>query len=223
MMLPMCTRSCGRMGWPVARSARPATTCRTERPAPGHDDHSGLAIGDQLVGRFLQARRGPGTGPRPRRRPRGERVRPRPGHRKNRRDQNSGDAKDAAAGRVPDEAHSYLPNPSNFHLSVRTDLAGAELGFYRWLRILSVRGSHAEVCVEQDAGRGQGPLLRADQNGIVGSQAAGRVGVSLSCGSLWFIDAGSVSFIETPVSPRYLSQDDRIEIADGLACGEPVR
>jgi IS30 family transposase len=49
------------------------------------------------------------------------------------------------------------------------------------------------------------------------------VGVSLSCGSLWFIDAGRVSFIETPISPRYLTQDDRIEIADGLACGEPVK
>jgi hypothetical protein len=43
------------------------------------------------------------------------------------------------------------------------------------------------------------------------------VGVSLSCGSLWFIDAGRVAFIDVPVSPRFLSQDDRIEIADGLA------
>jgi IS30 family transposase len=49
------------------------------------------------------------------------------------------------------------------------------------------------------------------------------VGVSLSCGSLWFIDAGSVNFVETPISPRYLSQDDRIEIADRLARGEPVK
>ena len=47
--------------------------------------------------------------------------------------------------------------------------------------------------------------------------------MSLSCGSLWFIDAGRVSFIDTPISPRYLSQDDRIEIADGLARGEPVK
>jgi transposase, IS30 family len=59
--------------------------------------------------------------------------------------------------------------------------------------------------------------------GLSGSQAAERVGVSLSCGSLWFIDAGRVSFIETPISPRYLTQDDRIEIADGLARGEPVK
>ena len=61
------------------------------------------------------------------------------------------------------------------------------------------------------------------RTGLSGSEAAKRVGVSLSCGSLWFIDAGRVSFIETPISPRYLSQDDRIEIADGLSRGEPVR
>jgi transposase, IS30 family len=53
------------------------------------------------------------------------------------------------------------------------------------------------------------------RTGLSGSQAAKRVGVSLSCGSLWFIDAGRVSFIETPISPRYLSQDDRIEILTG--------
>jgi IS30 family transposase len=62
-------------------------------------------------------------------------------------------------------------------------------------------------------------LLR---RGLSGAEAARRVGVSLSCGSLWFIDAGGVSFVETSISPRYLSQDDRIEIADGLGRGEPV-
>jgi transposase, IS30 family len=61
------------------------------------------------------------------------------------------------------------------------------------------------------------------RTGLSGSAAAQQVGVSLSCGSLWFIDAGRVNFIETPISPRYLSQDDRIEIADGLARGEPVK
>ena len=61
------------------------------------------------------------------------------------------------------------------------------------------------------------------RTGLSGSAAAQEVGVSLSCGSLWFIDAGRVSFVETPISPRYLSQDDRIEIADGLAGGEPVK
>jgi IS30 family transposase len=47
--------------------------------------------------------------------------------------------------------------------------------------------------------------------------------VSLSCGSVWFTDAGSVDFIDAPINSRYLSQDDRIEIADGLAAGEPVK
>jgi IS30 family transposase len=61
------------------------------------------------------------------------------------------------------------------------------------------------------------------RTGLSGSAAAERVGVSLSCGSLWFLDAGRVSFIETPISSRYLSQDDRIEIADGLSRGETVK
>lgn len=61
------------------------------------------------------------------------------------------------------------------------------------------------------------------RTGLSGSAAANRVGVSLSCGSLWFIDAGQVSFVETAISPRYLSQDDRIEIAEGIAHGEPVK
>jgi IS30 family transposase len=61
------------------------------------------------------------------------------------------------------------------------------------------------------------------RSGLSGSEAAVRVGVSLSCGSLWFIDAGQVSFIDAPVSPRFFSQDDRIEIADGLARGERVK
>jgi IS30 family transposase len=61
------------------------------------------------------------------------------------------------------------------------------------------------------------------RQGLSGSTASQQVGVSLSCGSLWFIDAGSVNFIEKPISGRYLNQDDRIEIADGLAAGEPVK
>src|SRR3954469_8947230 len=63
-------------------------------------------------------------------------------------------------------------------------------------------------------------LIRQGWSGVIASSA---VGVSLSCGSLWFIDAGSVSFVETPISSRYLSQNDRIEIADGLGRGEPVK
>jgi IS30 family transposase len=60
------------------------------------------------------------------------------------------------------------------------------------------------------------------RQGMSGAAASARVGVSLSCGSLWFIDAGQVSFVETPISARYLSQDDRMEIAEGLARREPV-
>jgi len=63
-------------------------------------------------------------------------------------------------------------------------------------------------------------LIRAGRSGASASSA---VGVSLSCGSLWFIDAGSVSYVETPISSRYLSQDDRIEIANGLSRMEPVK
>lgn len=61
------------------------------------------------------------------------------------------------------------------------------------------------------------------RQGASGSAASQQVGVSLSCGSLWFIDAGSVTFIDKPISSRYLSQDDRIEIADGLRADEPVK
>lgn len=61
------------------------------------------------------------------------------------------------------------------------------------------------------------------RRGLSGAAASRQVGVSISCGSLWFIDAGSVKFIETPISSRYLTQDDRIEIADGLAAGEPIK
>jgi IS30 family transposase len=66
--------------------------------------------------------------------------------------------------------------------------------------------------------------FRLIREGMKGAEAARRVGVSTSCGSLWFLDAGSVTVNETtPISPRFLSQDDRIEIADGLAAGESVK
>lgn len=61
------------------------------------------------------------------------------------------------------------------------------------------------------------------RKGWKGAAAARAVGVSISCGSVWFVDSGRVSFVETPISSRYLSQDDRIEIADGLTHGEPVK
>ena len=61
------------------------------------------------------------------------------------------------------------------------------------------------------------------RQGLSGSRASLAVGVSLSCGSKWFVDAGGVSFIEKPVSGRFINQDDRIEIADGLANGTGVK
>jgi hypothetical protein len=59
--------------------------------------------------------------------------------------------------------------------------------------------------------------------GVRGARAAAQVGVSLSCGSVWFIDAGSVHMIDTPISSRFLSQNDRIEIADGLGHSVPIK
>ncbi|MGH3501007.1 MAG: IS30 family transposase [Nocardioidaceae bacterium] len=61
------------------------------------------------------------------------------------------------------------------------------------------------------------------RQGLRGAEAARRVGVSMSCGSVWFLEAGAVNMIEKPISGRYLSQDDRIEIADGIDRGEPVK
>lgn len=61
------------------------------------------------------------------------------------------------------------------------------------------------------------------RQGASGAAASRGVGVSLSCGSVWFIDAGSVSFVDKSISGRYLTQGDRIEIAGGLAGGEPVK
>jgi hypothetical protein len=60
------------------------------------------------------------------------------------------------------------------------------------------------------------------RSGVRGSVAAREVGVSLSCGSVWFVEAGRVHLIERPINRRYFNQDDRIEIADGLAVGRPV-
>jgi IS30 family transposase len=58
------------------------------------------------------------------------------------------------------------------------------------------------------------------RQGLKGAAAARRVGVSTSCGSLWFLDAGGMLIKDPgPVSSRFLDQDDRIAIADGLAAG----
>src|SRR5512144_1946390 len=60
--------------------------------------------------------------------------------------------------------------------------------------------------------------------GYKGAAAARKVGVSTSCGSLWFIDAGSMIVPGPgPISPRFLTQEDRIAIADGLHAKQTVK
>ncbi|MFD9418819.1 helix-turn-helix domain-containing protein [Streptomyces goshikiensis] len=62
------------------------------------------------------------------------------------------------------------------------------------------------------------------REGHRGAAAARMVGVSTSCGSLWFIDAGSMTVPDPgPISTRFLTQDDRITIADGLQSKLPVK
>jgi IS30 family transposase len=59
------------------------------------------------------------------------------------------------------------------------------------------------------------------REGHKGAEAARRVHVSTSCGSLWFLDAGGVLVPDPgPISPRFLTQDDRIAIADGVRSGD---
>jgi IS30 family transposase len=60
--------------------------------------------------------------------------------------------------------------------------------------------------------------------GLKGAAAAREVGVSTSCGSKWFIEAGSMIVPDPgPISPRFLTQDDRIAIADGLHARQSVK
>jgi IS30 family transposase len=62
------------------------------------------------------------------------------------------------------------------------------------------------------------------RQGHKGAKAARMVGVSTSCGSLWFLDAGGVLVPDPgPISPRFLTQDDRIAIADGVRSGASAK
>ncbi len=62
------------------------------------------------------------------------------------------------------------------------------------------------------------------REGRKGAAAARWVGVSTSRGSLWFIDAGSMLVPDPgPISGRFLTQDERIAIADGLQAKQPVK
>jgi IS30 family transposase len=57
------------------------------------------------------------------------------------------------------------------------------------------------------------------RGGLKGAAAARRVGVSTSAGSVWFIKAGRMLLPDKPIDDRYLTQDDRITIAEGLLAG----
>jgi transposase, IS30 family len=60
-------------------------------------------------------------------------------------------------------------------------------------------------------------LIRAGRKGAAAARA---VGVSTSCGSLWFLDAGGVIIADNgPVSLRFLTQDDRMWCAASLNAG----
>ncbi|WP_246019363.1 helix-turn-helix domain-containing protein [Saccharothrix australiensis] len=64
-------------------------------------------------------------------------------------------------------------------------------------------------------------LLR---QGYKGTATACVVGVSTSYGWLWFLDAGGVLVDDPgPISQRFLTQDDRITIADGLQARHEVK
>jgi IS30 family transposase len=64
-------------------------------------------------------------------------------------------------------------------------------------------------------------LLR---QGFKGAAAARQVGVSTSCGSLWFLDAGGMTVPERgAVSARFFSQNDRIAIADAVHAGRSLK
>ena len=62
------------------------------------------------------------------------------------------------------------------------------------------------------------------RQGMKGAAAARIVGVSTSCGSLWFLDAGGMLIPDPgPISPRFLTEEDRIVIADGLHAKQPIK
>lgn len=96
------------------------------------------------------------------------------------------------------------------------------LEFHRWLRT-----PRKEIVRMPRGGANRKPTAARRQyfelvrQGLKGAAAARQVGVSTSCGSKWFIEAGSMIIPDVSVSPRFLTQDDRIAIADGLRTGKP--
>jgi Helix-turn-helix domain len=85
------------------------------------------------------------------------------------------------------------------------------------------KGSRCRVGVEQGSRREEASVLRADparsewSGRIVGGRRVAELRV------MCFIDAGRVHFMEAPISPATCRKMIRIEIADGLARGEPVK
>src|SRR4030081_1799251 len=60
--------------------------------------------------------------------------------------------------------------------------------------------------------------------GYKGAAAARVVGVSTSCGSKWFLEAGGGHIPDPgPISSPFFTQDDRIAIADGLHAGQSMK
>ncbi|MER5927785.1 helix-turn-helix domain-containing protein [Streptomyces mirabilis] len=80
--------------------------------------------------------------------------------------------------------------------------------------------SHASWRSQPQADCRQAAVLRAGTSRTEGGCGSPPSGVSTSCGSKWFSEAGSTIIPDTPVSPRFLTQDDRIAIADGLRAGK---
>lgn len=99
------------------------------------------------------------------------------------------------------------------------------LEFYRWLRTFRRR----DVRVPRSAHNKMPTSVKKRyfellREGYRGAAAARVVGVSTSCGSVWFLDAGGMIVADRgPISPRFLTQDDRIAIADGLHAGHSVK
>ncbi len=81
-------------------------------------------------------------------------------------------------------------------------------------------GSHAAWRSQQAAAVRAEEVLELRRGGLKGAAAARQVGVSVSAGSVWFIDAGRMLLPDKPIDPRYLTQDNRITIADGLRAGK---
>jgi hypothetical protein len=104
-----------------------------------------------------------------------------------------------------------------------TTVTPAEIIYHRRVRLLALAdelGNAAEACRLMGVSRtrfyewrklagGEGSVVRVDPAELVGFDSVESCGRSSSCGSFWFIDAGSVSSIKMPISSRHFSQDEQ--------------